>query len=133
MSVTPALHLPIFEGGQLKANYGISKAQLAAAVAGYVHGRDAVAAHDVANQARTAHRRAARRKEQGWSPSPPTRAATLARAAPRHGAPSLQAQAVSTDLALIKALGGGYHASGESNTSSTSSMNSPGDDAHERH
>jgi multidrug efflux system outer membrane protein len=59
----------------------------------------------------------------------------------RDDAASLQAQAVSTDLALIKALGGGYHSTGEPTTGDVSSaspttsspMNSSGDDAHERH
>ena len=54
----------------------------------------------------------------------------------RDDAATLQAQAVSTDLALIKALGGGYHASGDSahaNTTPSSPSTSSGDDAHERH
>ena len=61
--LTPALHLPIFEGGQLQANYGVSKAQLEAAVAQY-NSTVTSAAHDVANQALTAQQIAARRKEQ---------------------------------------------------------------------
>jgi outer membrane protein, multidrug efflux system len=45
---------------------------------------------------------------------------------------------VSNELALIKALGGGYHAASGSDDasgkpSSTSSSTMPGDDAHERH
>ena len=151
MSLTPALHLPIFEGGQLQANYGISKAQLAAAVAGY-NAAVIGAAHDVANQALTAQEIAARRNEQAAQVAANERLVATAQARASHGvrdareglaataqllqqrdaAVSLQAQAVSTDLALIKALGGGYHAASDM-TNSPTSMNTSGDDAHERH
>jgi multidrug efflux system outer membrane protein len=154
-SLTPALHLPIFEGGQLKANYGISKAQLAGAVAGY-NSTVIAAARDVANEALTAQQIAARRKEQSGQIAANERLVATAKAREIQGvrdareslaaaaqllqqrddAASLQAQAVSTDLALIKALGGGYHSTGDSppsNTSSTSPSTPSGDDAHERH
>lgn len=81
MSLTPALHLPIFEGGQLTANYGISKAQLAAAVAGY-NAAVISAAHDVANQALTAQDIAARRKEQAGQVTANERLVGTARRAP---------------------------------------------------
>ncbi len=155
-SLTPALHLPIFEGGQLQANYGISKAQLAGAVAGY-NSTVIDAARDVANQALAAQQIAARRKEQSGQIAANERLVATAQARQSQGvrdaretigaaaqllqqrddAVSLQAQAVSTDLALIKALGGGYRASSDSasaaKTSTTSPSTSSGDDAHERH
>ena len=154
-SLTPALHLPIFEAGQLQANYGISKAQLAGAVAGY-NSTVIAAAHDVANQALSAQQIAARRKEESEQIAANERLVATARARQKQGvrdaresiaatgqllqqrddAATLQAQAVSTDLALIKALGGGYHASGDSaqaNTTPSSPSTSSGDDAHERH
>ncbi|OOG57429.1 RND transporter [Rhodanobacter sp. C03] len=154
-ALTPALHLPIFEGGQLKANYGVSKAQLAAAVAEY-NSTVVNAAHDVATQALTAQQIAARRKEQSAQITANERLLATAQARAHQGvrdaregiaasaqllqqeddAASLQAQAVSTDLALIKALGGGYHATGEigdASPTSPSPANPSGDDAHERH
>jgi multidrug efflux system outer membrane protein len=154
-SLTPALHLPIFEGGQLKANYGISKAQLAGAVASY-NSTVIAAARDVANEALTAQQIAARRKEQSAQIAANERLVATAQAREKQGirdaresiaaaaqllqqrddAASLHAQAVSTDLALIKALGGGYHSTDDrpaSNTSSTSLSTPSGDDANERH
>jgi multidrug efflux system outer membrane protein len=62
-SLAPALHLPIFEGGQLQANYGVSAAQLAGAVAQY-NSTVIGAAREVATQALTAQQIAARRTEQ---------------------------------------------------------------------
>ena len=152
---TPALHLPIFEGGQLKANYGVSKAQLAAAVAQY-DSTVVSAARDVATEALTAQQIAARRREQSAQIVANERLLATAQARARQGvrdareslaaaaqllqqrddAASLQAQAVSTDLALIKALGGGYRTAGETGNAGATPLslsNSPGDDAHERH
>ena len=146
-ALTPALHLPIFEGGQLKANFGVSKAQLAAAVAQY-NSTVISAAHDVATQALTAQQLAARRTEQSAQIVANERLLATAQARAYQGvrdareglnaaaqllqqqddAASLQAQAVSTDLALIKALGGGYHAAVEpvpGETSSSSTAPSP--------
>jgi multidrug efflux system outer membrane protein len=154
-SLTPALHLPIFEGGQLQANYGVSKAQLAAAVAQY-NSTVIDAAHDVANQALTAQQIAARRQQQsaqiaanerllataqarahsGVRDARESLAATAQLLQQRDDATSLQSQALSTDLALIKALGGGYRASadhGGATTHSVSPSTTSGDDAHERH
>ncbi len=153
--LTPALHLPIFEGGQLEANYGVSKAQLQAAVAQY-NSSVTDAAHDVANQSLTAQQIAARRQEQaaqiraneqllstsqarlvgGTRDERESLAAAAQLLQQRDGAVALQAQAVSTDLALIKALGGGYHMPGTAGSTaspSSSPSNSSGDDAHERH
>ena len=125
--ITPAVHLPIFEGGLLKANYGASRAQLDAAIAQYnVTVTDA--ARDVATQAVTAQQIAARRVKQEAQVKANQALLTTAQARQVHGtqdareslsaeaqllqqrdqAVSLHAQALSTDLALIKALGGGY-------------------------
>lgn len=142
--ITPAMHLPIFEGGRLKANYGASRAQLDAALAGY---NVAVtnAARDVATQAVTAQQIAARRAKQDAQVRANESLLANAQARAAHGtrdareslnaeaqllqqrdqAISLHAQAISTDLALIKALGGGYRSDAERtaqspNTPSTS-------------
>lgn len=125
--ITPAVHLPIFEGGRLKASYGASRAQLDAAIADY-NVSVTNAARDVATQAVTAQQIAARREKQDAQVKANEALFTSAQARAAHGtkdareslnaqaqllqqrdqAISLQAQAVSTDLALIKALGGGY-------------------------
>ncbi len=154
-ALTPALHLPIFEGGRLQANYGVSKAQLAAAVAQY-NSSVIGAARDVATQALTAQQIAARRQQQAARIAADERLLASARARERQGvtdaraslaaaaqllqqrdeAVALQAQAVSTDLALIKALGGGYRApigNRDGSVASPIPSTSSGDDAHERH
>jgi multidrug efflux system outer membrane protein len=126
-ALTPALHLPIFNGGALKANYGLSKAQLDSAVAQY---NSAVlgAARDVATQALNAEQLAARRNAQQGELDADRQLLATAQARLRQGvrdgreslaakaqllqqrdtAVQLQSQALSADLALIKALGGGY-------------------------
>jgi multidrug efflux system outer membrane protein len=125
--ITPALHLPIFEGGRLKAAYGISRAQLDDAVAQYdttvFH-----AAREVASQALAAGQLATNRQQQQRQIDADERLVANAQARLRQGvrdareglaaqaqwlqqqdqAIALHAQALSTDLALIKALGGGY-------------------------
>ncbi|HET6805604.1 MAG TPA: efflux transporter outer membrane subunit [Frateuria sp.] len=138
-AVTPALHLPIFEGGALEANYGLSRAQLDSAVAQY---RSTVlaAARDVATQALGAEQLAAQREQQrarlaadqrllahaqarlrrGVRDARESLAAELELLQQRDAATQLHAQALATDLALIKALGGGYRNDSRSETSSTS-------------
>jgi multidrug efflux system outer membrane protein len=150
-AVTPALHLPIFEGGALEANYGLSRAQLDSAVAQY---RSTVlqAARDVATQALGAEQLAAQRKDQQVQLAADERLLANARARQRQGvrdareslaaqltllqqrdaATQLHAQALATDLALIKALGGGYRS--EPAPAVASSSPSPaGAATHERH
>jgi len=142
-SLAPALHLPIFNGGALKANYGVSKAQLDAAIAQYdstVLG----AAREVATQALGAQQIAARRLVQRTRVDAQRQllANAQARAAQgvrdareslvakaqwlqqRDAAVQLQAQAVATDLALVKALGGGYRdaSAADRNADATSSV-----------
>lgn len=133
--ITPAVHLPIFEGGRLKANYGASRAQLDAAIADYnVTVTDA--ARDVATQAVTAQQIAARREKQnaqikanesllanaqartarGTQDARQSLSAEAQLLQQRDQAVTLQAQAISTDLALIKALGGGYRSDLDSKT-----------------
>ncbi len=149
--LTPALHLPIFNGGALEANYGASKAQLAAAVAQY-NSTILSAAREVATQALSAQQIAARRHEQQAQLDADRQLLANAQARARQGvrdgreslaaqaqlleqrdaATQLQAQAVSTDLSLIKALGGGYQAPHHTDTSSTSTVTAGAAD-HERH
>jgi multidrug efflux system outer membrane protein len=149
--LTPALHLPIFESGQLQANYGLSKAQLDAAVAQY---NDAVlaAARDVSTQALGAEQNAARRHEQRAELDAGEQLLAAAQARARQGvrddreslgaeasllqqrddAVQLQAQALGTDLLLIKALGGGYRSDDRSASAPVTSTSSGAAD-HERH
>ncbi|MCX7512227.1 efflux transporter outer membrane subunit [Frateuria sp. STR12] len=138
-AVTPALHLPIFEGGALEANYGLSRAQLDSAVAQY---RSTVlaAARDVSTQALGAEQLAAQRGQQkellaadrrllshaearlrqGVRDARESLAAKLALLRQRDAAIQLHAQALTTDLALIKALGGGYRSQPQPDVASSS-------------
>jgi multidrug efflux system outer membrane protein len=149
-ALTPALHLPIFSGGTLEANYGVSKAQLDGAVAQY-DSSVLTAAREVATQALSAEQIAARQREQqaqidadrqllasaqararqGVRDARETLAAQAQLLQQRDAATQLQAQALSTDLSLIKALGGGYQAT-DKPTSSSPSVTA-GASAHERH
>lgn len=149
-AVTPALHLPIFEGGALQANYGVSRAQLDSAVAQY-RGSVLDAARDVATQALGAQQLAAQREQQqavlaadrrllmnaqarlrqGVRDARESLAAQLTLLQQRDAAVQLHAQALTTDLALIKALGGGYRSDLKSIASSSPSP--AGAPSHERH
>ncbi|HEY8587152.1 MAG TPA: efflux transporter outer membrane subunit [Rhodanobacter sp.] len=149
-ALTPALHLPIFNSGLLQANYGVSKAQLDAAVAQY-NSTVLTATREVATHALAAEQIAARRVEQQAQVDADQHLLANAQARARQGvrdlreslgaqaallqqrdaAIQLQAQAVSTDLALIKALGGGYHHVDAA--SLTSPTISAGAATHERH
>ena len=123
----PALHLPLFNLDRLHAAYGVSQAQLQAAAAQY----DAAvvsAAQDVATQAltlsqiaeRRAHRRAQLDAARGALDSSQARErrglidarAVLSAKAQviqqRDAAVTLHAQALSSEIALTKALGGGF-------------------------
>jgi multidrug efflux system outer membrane protein len=140
-SLTPALHLPIFNGGALKANYGVSKAQLDAAIAQY-DSTVLAAAREVATQALAAQQIAARRTVQGTRVDAQRQLLDKARARAAQGvrdareslaakaqwlqqrdaSMQLQAQAVATDLSLIKALGGGYRDTAAASADSTSSV-----------
>jgi len=153
--LTPAIHLPIFTGGLLEANYGVSKAQLGAAVAQY-NSTILSAARDVSTQSLTADQIQNRRKEQareiaanqqllanaqsraqrGVSDRRETLSAQAQLLQQQDNDVSLQAQALSTDISLIKALGGGYRASLPEQASSdrpSSPLNLSGDAPNERH
>lgn len=142
-AIGPALHLPLFGRGQLKANHRVAQAQLDAAAAQY----DATvvdAARDVATQALTfaqvdarRHERAAQldatralessaaaRARQGLVDDRSVLAARAQVIEQRDAATTLDAQAVSAQIALTKALGGGYRlddAPADARLSSTSS------------
>lgn len=139
-SLAPALHLPIFEGGRLKAAYGIRRAQLDDAVAQY---NAAVfhAARDVASQALAAEQLATTRQLQQQQVDADTKLHTNASMRLQHGvrdareslaaqaqllqqqdqAIALHAQALTTDLDLIHALGGGYRMPADASAMTTSS------------
>jgi multidrug efflux system outer membrane protein len=145
-SLTPALHLPIFEGGALEANHGVTRAQLGAAVAQY-NATVASAARDVATQALGAQQVAARRTQQAEQIDAAKTLLASAKARAARGVrddresleteaslaqqldtdADLQGQALSTDVALIKSLGGGYRAEpvDSSSTPSTNGTQSP--------
>jgi multidrug efflux system outer membrane protein len=130
-SVTPALHLPIFESGLLHAAYGLSRAQLETAVAQY---NDAVinAARQVATQvldlerlrAQSAQqqqqlqavasleRSASARRRQGVTNIVPLLQARLQLLTQRDALLQLHAQTLDADIGLIQALGGGYRMHG---------------------
>ena len=139
LGMSPAIHLPIFEGGQLKAAFGVSRARLEASVAQY----NAVlnsAAREVASKALEAQQIAVRRTQQARQLRATQTLLKQAHARVQQGvldaravlrataqclqqedaSVSLHAQALSTDLALIKALGGGYHAPTSTPTLDTS-------------
>jgi len=122
-----AVHLPIFDAGRLKARYGASQAAIDTAVASY---QDTVvsAARDVATQASTraqiaaqrtqraievdaAHqlqRSAAARVRQGIIDARTELTATESWMEQRDALLQLDATALSADIALQRALGGGY-------------------------
>ncbi|MDE2087614.1 MAG: efflux transporter outer membrane subunit [Xanthomonadaceae bacterium] len=136
--LTPALHLPIFEGGRLKAAYGFSRAQLDDAVAQY-NATVFHAAREVASQALSAERLATTRAQQQQQVGADEHLYANARARLRQGvrdareslaaraqllqqedqAIALHAQALSTDLALIDALGGGYRMPADASAAAT--------------
>jgi multidrug efflux system outer membrane protein len=126
-AVSAAIHLPIFEAGRLQARYGASQAAIDAAVAGY---EDTLvsAARDVAAQATERARisaertqrlieveaaerlksSAAARVRQGVTDSRAELAATEAWIEQRDALAQLDSAAVSSDIGLQRALGGGY-------------------------
>jgi len=126
-AATAAIHLPIFDGGRLKARYGASQAAIDEAVAGY---QDALvgAARDVATQATSRARIAAQRTQrlvevdaaerlkssaaarvrQGVTDSRAELAATESWIEQRDELLQLDSAALSSDIGLQRALGGGY-------------------------
>jgi multidrug efflux system outer membrane protein len=122
-----AVHLPIFDAGRLKARYGATQAQIDSAVSGY---RETVvaAARDVATQAATRAQIAAERAQrlseidaaarlqgsaaaragQGLTDPRPELSAAESWLEQRDALLQLDAAALSADIALQRALGGGY-------------------------
>jgi len=125
--ISAAIHLPIFDAGRLKARYGGAQAAIDAAVSSY---QDTVisAAREVATQATTraqieaqrAQRAkqveaalrmkntAAARVRQGLTDSRSELMATESWIDQRDGLMQLDSAALSADIALQRALGGGY-------------------------
>jgi outer membrane protein, multidrug efflux system len=125
--INAAVHLPIFDAGRLKARYGAAQAAIDSAVSSY---QDTVinAARDVAAQATTlaqidAQRRqrvlqveaalrmkgsAAARVRQGLNDARSELMATESWIDQRDAMLQLDSAAVSADIALQRALGGGY-------------------------
>ncbi|NNM60743.1 MAG: efflux transporter outer membrane subunit [Steroidobacteraceae bacterium] len=122
-----ALHLPIFDSGMLRARYGVTRAQLHAAVDRYDQTLIA-AARDVATQAASLEALAAERAEQRLGVEAARRLYVSATALVRQGLSDrrgqieaqlrlleqrdrlvqLDAAALTADAALQTALGGGY-------------------------
>ena len=126
-AATAAIHLPLFDAGRLKARYGASQAAIDAAVAGY---QDTLvgAARDVATQATSRAQIAAQRTQrlieveaaehlktsatarvrQGVTDSRAELAATESWLEQRDELLQLDSAALSSDIGLQRALGGGY-------------------------
>ncbi len=126
-NVTAAIHLPLFDAGRLKARYGATQSAVDSAVATY---QDTVvsAARDVATQATTLQQIAAQRTQrvieldaaldlktsaaarvrQGVTDSRTELSATETWVVQRDALLQLDAAAVSADIGLKRALGGGY-------------------------
>jgi multidrug efflux system outer membrane protein len=141
--ITGAIHLPIFDAGKLKARYGGAQAAIDSAVSTY---QDTVisAARDVATQAtsraqieaqRTQREKqvdaalrmkkaAAARVRQGLSDSRSELMATESWIDQRDGLLQLDSAALSADIALQRALGGGY-ASPQKLASSSTTTTAP--------
>ncbi len=137
-----AVHLPIFDSGLLKARYGASRAALDSAIAGY---REAVvgAAREVAAAAASRGQIAAQRAQraaafeaaqrldrstgararQGLSDARPELATAEALLEQRDGLLLLDAAAVTADIDLQRALGGGYDGAASPATSTKTSGN----------
>ncbi len=122
-----AVHLPIFDAGRLKAHYGANQAAIDSAVASYQETLVS-AARDVATQAATRAQIAAQRTQraievdaalqlqssaaarvrQGITDSRTELAATESWLEQRDALLQLDAAALASDIALQRALGGGY-------------------------
>jgi outer membrane protein, multidrug efflux system len=126
-SVSAAIHLPLFDAGRLKARYGAAQADVNSAVTSY---QDAVvsAARDVATQASTLAQISAQRAQRAVELGAALELKASAAARVRQGVDDprieltateswieqrdallqLEAAAVSADIGLKRALGGGY-------------------------
>ncbi|MDB6061403.1 MAG: hypothetical protein JWM78_1506 [Verrucomicrobiaceae bacterium] len=140
-SVGPAITLPIFEGGRIHARYGVSRAQLEAAIADY-NATVITAARDVATQVLTLDQLNTQRTQQQTAIAASTTLLANANARARQGlvdrrtqnnadvqalrardaALQIDAQFITTQLALIKALGGGYEIDAAASAQKDSAM-----------
>jgi len=125
--VAAAVHLPIFDSGRLKARYGAAQSAIDAAVAAYQETLVS-AARDVATQAATRAQLAAQRSQRSIEVAAMSRLEESAAARVRQGVTDprtelqaaeslieqrdalaqLDAAALSADIGLQRALGGGY-------------------------
>jgi outer membrane protein, multidrug efflux system len=132
-AVSAAIHLPLFDSGRLKARYGATQAEVNSAVASYEESVVS-AARDVATQASTLAQIEAQRAQraieldaavalkasaqarvrQGVTDSRTELSATESWIEQRDAILQLDAAAVSADIALKRALGGGYERTRES-------------------
>ncbi len=128
-NVAPAISLPLFDGGRLKAAYGSTRAQLDLAIADY-NAAVVNAARDVATQALTLQQLSQQRAQQAQEIAAVEQTRKTAAARVRQGiaddravlvvqvrllreqdaALQLAAQSLVTQAELIRALGGGYSA-----------------------
>ena len=127
--VGPAIHLPIFDAGRLRANYKGKAADLDAAVQAY-NGAVLEAVRDVADQISSLQAIERQQREQAQAQAAAESAYDLATQrykaglgtyltvlsaesnvlAQRRAAADLKARALDTQVALMRALGGGYRA-----------------------
>ena len=125
--VAGAIHLPIFDSGRLEARYGAAQSAVDSAVAGYQEALVS-AARDVAIQVTSRAEIAARRVQRAAAVEAAQRLTASAAARVRQGVVDsraaltateswiarrdellqLDAEALSTDIGLQRALGGGY-------------------------
>ena len=125
--VAAAVHLPIFDSGRLKARYGAAQSAVDAAVAAYQETL-VTAAREVATQAESRAQIDAQRRQRALQVDAAQRLTVSAAARVRQGVTDtrteldateswieqrdallqLDAAAVSTDIGLQRALGGGY-------------------------
>ncbi len=142
--VGPAIRLPIFEAGRLRANLRGKTADLDAAVESY-NALVIDAVRDVADQlassqaitrqqteqqaaqtsAEAAYTIATQRYQAGLGNYLNVLSAETAVLAQRRQAVDLAARAIDTQVQLIRALGGGYSANASPRTDSTSSLQTP--------
>lgn len=134
----PALSLPIFDSGRLRANLRVKTADVDAAVASY-NAAVIDAVHDVADQIASIRSIARQQAEQERAQASAESAYDLATQrykaglgsyltvlnaessvlAQRRLAADLKARALDSQVALIRALGGGYRAAADTTTAST--------------
>jgi multidrug efflux system outer membrane protein len=132
-ALSAAIHLPLFDSGALKARYGASQAAVSSAVASYEE-TVVSAARDVATQASTLAQVEAQRKQRAIELDAAVKLKASAQARVRQGVVDarmelsadeswieqqdallqLDAAAVSADIGLKRALGGGYERTNKS-------------------